>query len=237
MTIGRAISQQIPVCPGRDSRHSIRHNHSEPGDPWWVFYQDTDLNLIPSDDPHTDLVELVNLLKEQQGNQLGGGFSINEHGQVIARMQAPPGYGGQSIHVVGVLAGNVRTYTTPITFQGGVLDPRVSVSEGDDWPGPLCGMSYTFAAPGNPKQPSRNYNEIWTEIGGQVRLLSAEAAITPYPPAAGPLAEFLSALRRQCPNGGRFRVNEWGRAFTSDGSIFVGTIPAGQWFQPITATS
>jgi hypothetical protein len=233
--IGRVVPHRIPICPGLDSLFSIRHNRDQPDNPWWVFYTPPARTRLPADRQHTDLVELVNFLKEQQGNQPGGRFSINEHGQVVARTSASAGYGGQAIHVVGVTAGEVYAYRTPITFQGGLLDPSARAREGEAWAGPLCGITYSFAAPGNPKQPSRNFDEISIEAGGQVCLLSIDARIDPYPPAGGAVAEFLGALRRQLPNGGRFRVNECGQAFTSNHSIFVGTVPLGQWFRPITA--
>src|SRR5207237_9236230 len=67
--------------------------------------------------------------------------------------------------------------------------------------------------------------------------LSTQANIRPYPPASGALARFLAALRRRIPRGGRFRVNEHGRAFTSNGTIYIGTVPLGQWFPPLTARS
>jgi hypothetical protein len=152
-------------------------------------------------------------------------------------MQAPAGVQGQAVHVVGVRAGVVVAYLTPITFRGGRLDPRATVSEGQLWPGPRCGVSYKFCAPGNSQQPSGNFEEVSVLVGGQLRQLSSEASIRPYPPTRGPLAQFLQALRRQLPNGGRFRVNEHGRAFTSNDVTFVDTVPLNDWFRPLTARS
>jgi|ERR1700733_811025 len=237
MTVGRIIGQKVPICPGIDSLFRIRHNANEDGSPWWVFYGEDSSDLVPADDPHSELVELVNFLKQQQEGQAGGRFSINEHGQVVARMKAPDGVSGQAVHVVGVRAGQVVTYTSPVTFRRGRLDPRAIVDEGQIWPGPRCGVSYTFCAPGNAQQPSGNFEEISTMVAGQLRQISAEAQIRQYPPTRGQLAVFLQALRRQLPNGGRFRVNEHGRAFTSNNWSFIGTVPLSVWFRPITATS
>jgi len=237
MTVGRIIGQKVPICPGVDSLFRIRHNPAEDGNPWWVFYGTDASDFVPADDPHLELVELVNLLKQQQDGQAGGRFSINEHGQVIARMGAPAGVPGQAVHVVGVRAGQVVTYTNPITFRRGRLDPRATVNEGQLWPGPRCGVSYKFCAPGNAQQPSGNFEEISITVAGQLRQISAEAQIRQYPPNRGQLAQFLQALRRQLPNGGRFRVNEQGRAFTSDGALFIGTVPLSDWFKPLTARS
>lgn len=237
MTIGRIIPQRLPSCPGRDSRYTIRHNQNELDSPWWVHYNHPENGLLPSDGPHEELIELVNILKEQQGCAPGGGFSINEHSQIIARMSAPPGQPGQAIHVVGVHQGSVAIYDDPIRFLHGRLDPTSEPREGEMWSGPLCGMSYTFAAPGNPKPPSHNYDEIWTEFDGQICLLSQDTGISPYPPPSGPLADFLGALRRRLPQGGRFRINEHRRAFTSSGSVYVGNIPIQHWFRRLTARS
>ena len=98
-------------------------------------------------------------------------------------------------------------------------------------------MSYKFAAPGNPKPPSRKLDEIFVEEEGVVLQISKHAGINPYPPVAGSLKKFLLALRNLLPQGGRFRVNEHGRAFTSNRSIYIGTIPKDEWFRPLTARS
>jgi len=176
-------------------------------------------------------------LKEAEGNAAGGGFSINEHFQVIARTAASPNYGGQSIHVVGLSGGVIATYDQTIVFQNGLLLPTITPLEGEEWTGPLCGMTYSFAAPGSPKGPSRNFDEVFVEIDGQKHFLSTDVGTKPYPPTTGPLATFLVALRGQLPIGGRFRVNEHGRAFTSDNSAFISVVPLAQWFKPLTPMS
>jgi|SRR5580700_1021902 hypothetical protein len=235
----RVISHRLPVCPGHDSRFTIRHHGTE----LWVFCKIPGGDPVPADAAHPHLVELVNALKQQHGNQPGGSFSINEHGQVIARMHAPSGAKERAHHVVALdLQGNVMTYREHITFRGGLLDPMSTPTEGEPWTGPLCGMSYTFAAPNNPKPPTRNLDEIWVEIEGENVQLSRDARLDPYPPPAGPLVNFLKALRRQLPSGGPFRVNEHGRAFTSDENIFIGIVPSAQgapeqWFKPLNARS
>ncbi len=233
---GRIIPHRLPSCPGQDSRYTLRHNPEQPGGPWWVYYQPPGGNPIPADDAHLVLVELVNALKAGMGQGTGGSFSINEHAQVIARMAAPPGQ-GNSMHVVNISGGAVDVYNNPITFQNGQLSPASIHNEGERWSGPLCGISYSFVAPGNRKAPSRNLDEVFVEEEGQILQLSSHGKIDPYPPTAGPLLEFLQALRRQIPGGGRFRVNEHGRAFTSDTHIFIGTIPRATWFRPLTPRS
>lgn len=232
MPTSRVIPKRIPVCPNRESRFTIRHHSSD----WWVHY-DPPSGPIPADAPHEELVKLVNELKAAEGNDHGGGFSINEHFQVIARMKAPPGYEQDALHVVGISAGGVKRYTQTITFQGGALDPTVRPSEGSAWPGPRCGSTYRFAAPGYKKAPSHKVDEIWTVIEGNIEVLSKHTKSSVYPPTGGPLAAFLAALRRQLPEGGRFRVNEHGRAFTSKGDVFVGVVPLGVWFPPLSPTA
>jgi hypothetical protein len=181
-------------------------------------------------------VELVNGIKDQISGTSGGSFSINEHGQVIARTRNPRGQ-GNTVHAINVDRGSVTSYTTPIIFDGGRLSPLVEPREGQSWTGPLSGMTYRFAALGNPKPPSRNLDEIFVVEEGEILQISRNASIRPYPPVDGSLCQFLKALRRQLPDGGRFRVNEHGRAFTSNGSIFIGTIPQSLWFRPLTARS
>jgi hypothetical protein len=176
----------------------------------------------------------VNSLKEAEGNSAGGAFSINERGQVIARMKAPPGYPQNAIHVVDISTSAVRTYNQTITFGGGAIDPQAKPEEGSPWAGPRCGSSYSFAAPNNKKPPSHNLNEIWTEIDNQDDLLSTHIKPAVYPPVAGQLSLFLAALRRQLPLGGRFRVNEHCRAFTANNNLFIGEIPLAAWFPAIS---
>ena len=233
MPASRVIKKCLPVSPGRDSHFTIRHNDGD----WWVFCEKSDGTLIPADSAHKDLVELVNGLKAAEGIAPGGGFSINEHFQVVARMAAPAGFKQNSIYVVDTSIGQVKTYTQTITFDGGAISPKVELEEGDAWTGPRCGATYRFAAPGNPKPPSHNFDEIWTEVEGQIDLLSTHMKSAPYPPKTGPLAAFLAALRRQLPQGGRFRVNEHGRAFTANENLFVGLVPLPSWFSPLSITS
>jgi hypothetical protein len=231
----RVIAHRLPACPSRDSRFTIRHNPAISGDPWWVHYENGG-SFIPADAPHVDLVAAVNELKRLQGQPEGGSFSINEHGQVIARMAAPPGH-GQAVHVVGHVGGVVASYAAAITFRGGQLDPTMVPAPGAVWPGPLCGMSYTFPAPSNPKAPSRCVDDVFVEVEGQILQLSSDANIQPYPPAGTALAIFLQSLRRLLPQGGRFRVNEHARAFTSDKALFVGIVPLAEWFKPLHVRS
>lgn len=230
MPNSRVIPKRLPVCPNRDSRFSIRHH----GASWWVHYQAPDGTYVPADAAHSELVDLVNALKEAEGNSAGGAFSINERGQVIARMKAPPGYPQNAIHVVDISTGVVQTYGNEITFGGGTISPTALPEEGDPWPGPRCGLTYKFAAVGNKKPPSHNVDEVWTEVDGKDDLLSAYTKPATYPPTSGDLALFLAALRRQLPSGGRFRVNEHGRAFTAESNLFIGQIPISTWFPPIS---
>lgn len=234
---GRIIGTRLPCCPGKDSRFSLRRNTKRSGTPWWVFYTPPGGEPIPADEPHESLVALVNSLKKELAGSEGGPFSINEHGQVIARARAQSGP-GRTIHVINVTSqGKVSAYSNPILFQGGNLDPRASPRAGDRWPGPLSGMTYKFAAPENPKPPSRKVDEIFVEEEGVILQISTHAGIRTYPPKATPLSKFLVALRGQLPKGGRFRVNEHGRAFTSNGILYIGSIPRTEWFRPLTGRS
>jgi len=235
MPTSRVILKRLPTCPGKNARFHIRRNRDQGA--LWVYYTPRGSSPIPADDRHQDLVGLVNDLKGIEAGQEGGGFSINEHQQVIAHMTAPSGYGVRSIHVIGVREGNVLTYKQTISFENGALSPTLIPGEGDPWPGPLCGMSYRFVARDNPQAPSNNFDEVFAIVGGHILQLSADGGIDPYPPKVGPLADFLAALRRQIPKGGRFRVNEHGRAFTSAEHVFIGIIPKARWFKPLTATS
>ena len=236
MTTSRVTPKRAPVCPGHNSRFTVRHNPHQDNE-WWVYYRPAGADPIPADAPHSDLVNLVNLLKQSEGTAPGGAFNITEHSQVIARMKPAGGYNNQNaIHVIGIRNGAVIKCTDIITFQNGALDPSVTPAEGKPWPGPLCGTTYTFAAPTARKPPSHNQDEIWIEVNGINVQLSAQCGVLPYPPNTGQLGSFLAALRRELPLGGRFRVNELGRAFTSNTNIFIGLVPLKYWFRPISPT-
>jgi hypothetical protein len=122
MPASRVIPKRLPVCPGRDSRFTIRRNSAVGGN-WWVHYEAPGGTLIPADLAHQELVCLVNDLKAAEGIAPGGAFSINEHFQVIARMKAPTGYQQNTIHVVDISRGSVQRYAETITFQAGAIDP------------------------------------------------------------------------------------------------------------------
>ena len=150
---GRVIGTRLPCCPGKDSRYTLRRNSQEEGRPWWVFYEPPGDDPIPADDDHATLVKLVNGLKMEMAGTEGGPFSINEHGQVIARGRAPEGQ-GNTIHIINVTSrGAVSTYTDPILFQDGALDPQANPKEGGPWSGPLSGMSYKLARARKPEAP------------------------------------------------------------------------------------
>jgi hypothetical protein len=212
----------------------LRHNPGE-GNRWWVYCEGEDGALVAADLDHWGLVEIVNGIKGAVGAGPGGSFCINEHRQVIAKMNPPAGHEVNSIHAVGVLEGAVRTYSEVITFRQGRMDPTATPTEGSVWTGPPCGATYTLAAPENRKPPSNKLDEVWTEVAGMIEQLSKHVPQA-YPPNNGPLATFLAALRRQLPGGGRFRVNEHGRAFTSNGNLFVGLVPQETWFPAISLT-
>lgn len=237
MAVGRVISKRIPVCPGRDSRYTIKHNRDEPGQPWWVYYEPPGGDPIPADDSHGELVAVVNELKQQLCGSEGGAFSLNEHGQVIARMPAPAAHLGNAVHAIGVVNGSVFAYAQPLLFDRGALDPRSQPAVGTPWDGPLCGTTYKFAAAGNPKPPSHNLDEIFVQVGDRMLVLSVEAGISSYPPSSGALATFLATLRNLLPSGGRFRVNEHGRAFTSSNNAYIGVVPLAQWFKALSSLS
>ncbi len=69
---GRVIPHRLPSCPGQDSRYTIRHNANQPTNPWWIYYEPPGANRIPADDPHRELIDLVNALKVGMGQTEGG---------------------------------------------------------------------------------------------------------------------------------------------------------------------
>lgn len=240
MPAGRVVLKRLPTFPGKNARFHIRKNRDK-GGVLWIHYMPHGGSPIPADDSHSELVDLVNNLKIAEGERPGGGFSINEHRQVITHMRARPDDPGESksIHVISFSAtGAVATYKRTITFNEGRLSPILPHLEGELWRGPLCGMSYKFAKPNSPKAPSHKLEEVSAIFEDRILQLSVDVGINPYPPKTGPLANFLVALRRQLPDGGRFRVNEHGCAFTSSsGKKFIGIVPLTQWFKPLTSRS
>ncbi|HEV7406510.1 MAG TPA: hypothetical protein VGO11_26400 [Chthoniobacteraceae bacterium] len=230
MAIPKVIPKQLPMRPGKNSRYTLKRAFGE----WWVHYQSTSGD-IAADQPHPLLAERINRLKLISHDE-GGSFSINEHSQVIARMKGPTGSDRDSIHVVDIGGGAVFAYPNVITFQNGALDPTSILSEGTPWTGPLCGSTYTFSISGKRDNTSGQFEEILIKDSSE-RLSQHVSGIPSYPPPQGPLAEFLAALRRVLPGGGRFRINEHRRVFTSNPPhFFVGIAPPSPlWFRPIPA--
>ncbi|HUY35864.1 MAG TPA: hypothetical protein VMV69_24185 [Pirellulales bacterium] len=111
---GRIIGTRLPCCPGKDSRYTVKHNSLRAGRPWWVFYEPTGNDPIPADDPHEELVALVNSLKMEMAQSEGGPFSINEHDQVIARCKAPAGP-GNVIHIINIKSNPLSAWFRPLT--------------------------------------------------------------------------------------------------------------------------
>ncbi len=173
---GRIVAHRRLCCPVRDAGFTLRRNTNVSESPWWVHYTHGGVP-IPSDQPHQELVNAVNELKLQEGQGEGGKFSINEHGQVVARMSAAPGL-GNSIQVIGIVDGKVYAYRKcVITFDRGRLDPAVTPPEGAPWTGPKCGISYTFHAPHTRKPPSRLVDAIEVRLEDTIFHLSIEAGI------------------------------------------------------------
>jgi hypothetical protein len=234
MSLSRVVPKLLPVCPGRDSRFTLKRNYTEGGE-WWVHYTSPGGD-IPADQAHPGLVERILKIKKQLVGTEGGSFSINEHFQVIARMSGPHNSNLESVHAVDVAGGTVFIYRNVITFQGGVLDPTVATTEGSPWKGPLCGATYTIGVPGKRDNISGNYEDVRIK-DTEERLSLHASGFSSYPPPSGSLADFLAALRRVLLGGGRFRVNEHRRAFTSDSPYaFIGIAPQYPgWFRPISA--
>lgn len=174
MPTGRVILKRLPTFPGKNARFHIRSNRDK-GGAWWIYYMPRDGSRIPADNDHRELVDLVNNLKISEGKRPGGGFSINEHRQVIAHMPAPADDPGQSIHVIGLNGGAVATYKQTITFEKGRLSPILTPMEGELWLGPLCGMSYKFAAANSPKAPSHKLEEVSAKFEAPILQLSVDA--------------------------------------------------------------
>jgi len=83
--------------------------------------------------------------------------------------------------------------------------------------------------------PTRERVQASIDLVGRGRHVEAlDSFYQTYPPTTGALADFLAALRRQLLQGGRFRVNEHGRAFTADQNIFIGNVPLASWFPPLS---
>src|SRR5205823_4781391 len=136
MPTPRVTPKRAPVSPGRDSRFTLRRN-SDQDNQWWVYYEPQGADPIPADQAHPELVDLLTVLKGSEGQGPGGGFTINEHSQIIARTSPAGGYQDQAaVHIVGIQNGVIVTYTNVITFQDGALDPSATPGVGDLWSGP-----------------------------------------------------------------------------------------------------
>lgn len=235
-TINTSIKSTFLINPNRPCgatdgmKYFIQRNPDVSGRPWWVYVKNEAVTT-PADDAHEELVSLVLTLKREMGAELGGGsFFLNEHSQVIASANPPLGWNANSVYLVGVNeTGDVLRYRKPLTFGDGIMDSSAMPAEGDIWTGPAVGVRYAF----NDALPDEKMVCFKFERKGPRLFLShdlEERGLT----FGLELARFNDALHRVMDfGGGRFYVNEQGRAFSARSCEFIAQVPLESWFRAL----
>lgn len=208
----------IPSNVNRDAKYSIVSRRAG-GMEVRLVYRVTarELQLLTTD-RHDDLVAMVNQVKVEETDQLGGAFYINEYFDVLVPTQA-----GGSFYA------GVYEKLLEFEFEGGIISPRPpeGLQPGDPWLGPHVGIRYTLTAGGNDikywqqVRPGRIQEHRLSDHVGQ--------------PAAAQLANRLRDVKGW--QGGRIYINEVGEFFApiddGDGSVsyvYLGPLEDDPWF-------
>ena len=161
---------------------------------------------------HTQLVAMVNAVKEEANGSPGGAFYINEFKDVIV-----PSTGG-----VAYFAGN---YDPVLEFNldGTTISAKAPANTrpGDPWTGPRHGVPYQLAAGGNDiyykfRRGSRETKYLLSDYHGGAR--SSE------------LARRLAAIKGT--QGGRIYINEHCEFFDPATIVYLGSLGDDPWFPP-----
>ena len=182
-----------------------------------------------SDPPHTAscwakeegdiprLAEAISHAKEQMTGQGGGGFRINEYGQVIVPVMNSP-----AKYLVGEVEGRMALENPlgkPPVFH---LWDDQGLQPGSPWDRPYIGIEYHLS----------RWDQLYFWRAGEV----SEAKDVP-PAQDKELIDHIRTVRLW--GGVRFRVNEYGIVLTkappksvgeSWQSVYVGRIDPGKWF-------
>jgi len=169
-------------------------------------------------DRHDTLVDMVNEVKEEETDQLGGAFYINEFFDVLVPTQAG-----------GCFYAGTYEKLLEFDFEGEIISPRppAGLQPSKPWPGPHVGIRYTLTSGGNDIK-------YWRQVGpGRIQ----EHRLSDYAgqPAAAQLANRLRQIKGL--EGGRIYINEVGEFFapTDHGDstvsyVYLGPLEDDLWF-------
>jgi hypothetical protein len=169
-------------------------------------------------DRHDALVAMVNQVKVEETDQLGGAFYINEYFDVLVPTQAG-----------GCFYAGTYEKLLEFDFEGGIISPRptAGLQPGEPWPGPHVGICYRLTAGGNDIKYERSVRLRRIQEYRLSDLIGQRAA-----------AQLANRLRQiKGSQGGRVYINEVGEFFApmndGDGGIsyvYLGPLEDDPWF-------
>lgn len=107
-----------------------------------------DMRIYPAASEHSELVKMVNYIKQLAGFHAGGQFSINEYRQVIVPATNSLGDGEVGYYYAGEYLNDIILELDGETFSGkSIGSDGKSLKPGDSWSGkPRPGISYKLKA-------------------------------------------------------------------------------------------
>ncbi|MFG0316951.1 MAG: hypothetical protein ACF8XB_06750 [Planctomycetota bacterium JB042] len=206
-----------------------------------VFYETEEgLRYLAVEGGADDVAEMVNAVKKQVRQQLGGPFYVNEYRHVIVPVSALGSSGTGSHYYFAGRLGDDLTFAfedQPLTTRP-VRPDGSSLSPGDSWVGPRPGVPYVLAAGAGdiyyetPALTDGDPPEVRPRMTRKVRLSKV----------LGDASKLMAAVRDVAAQrghpGGRFYVNEHGAMFTPKGSgdgngldyVYCGQLDLTAWF-------
>ncbi len=208
----------IPSNVNKDAKYSVVTRQAGGMEVRLVYRVTARERELLTTDRHDALVAMVNQVKVEETDQLGGAFYINEYFDVLVPTQAG-----------GCFYAGTYEKLLEFDFEGGIISPRppTGLQPGEPWPGPHVGICYKLAAGGNDIKYERLVRP------GRIQ----EYRLSDYVDqrAAAQLANRLRQIKGS--QGGRVYINEVGEFFApmNDGDgdvsyVYLGPLEDDPWF-------
>jgi hypothetical protein len=208
----------IPSNVNKDAKYSVVSRQAGGMEVRLVYRVTARERELLTTDRHDALVAMVNQVKVEETDQLGGAFYINEYFDVLVPTQAG-----------GCFYAGTYEKLLEFDFEGGIISPRppAGLQPGEPWPGPHVGICYRLTAGGNDIKYERLVRPRRIQEYRLSDLVSQRAA-----------AQLANRLRQiKGSQGGRVYINEVGEFFApmNDGDggvsyVYLGPLEDDPWF-------
>ena len=208
-------SGNCPKVVNKDAKYSVVHGAGDQMVVRLIYVLNKQERALLTTEEHQPLVEMVNAVKEEQNDQRGGAFYINEYGLVLVPTKN------------GYFVAGPYDRLLEFEFEGLVIGPKApkDVAAGQEWKGPHVGIPYVLTADG---RDIRYEAEVRPQVIRRERLRDAVGASR-----AARLAQRLAIHK---PSGGRIYINEARELFAPVEEmgkwkyIYLGNLGDDAWF-------